>query len=243
MSKIQTKLDSLQPYVVGIRYVQGIAFIDVVFKVGWSVPESTIIQRHINEENVNHYIFFSERDGIGVDELLDFAEKIIELNIEREKKKDLLGKKFKELQKVFIDNPLDKLQQLRFVLTSEASMPEIMNTDIFNDMPEPEQGLIDLKEENEVEEPQVAQPINPKPGIAERYPNKEPEIKEVIEAEDITPKGPPMTQKTHNKPPVELPPKGKIELEVHDLPPEMTQGECNCAPDQYCPKCMDEKGF
>ena len=251
MSKIQSKLESLQPYVVGIRYVEGIPFIDVVFKEGWNVPKSSIIKRHINEENTNHYIFFTEKEGIGVDELLDFAEKIINLNIEREKKHELLKVKVKELQKIFIDNSLTKLKTIKFGFGQEQLIPDVMvSEDIMSELvPEP------------VIQEVVNEPMNPKPGTVERHtpqPTREtgyvdkdgtPILEEVqapIEVEDIT-SNVQQPQKTHNlngSQQVELPPKnGKIELEEHGLPPEMTQGTCNCGPNEACPKCMDEKGY
>ena len=41
---------------------------------------------------------------------------------------------------------------------------------------------------------------------------------------------------------IELPPKGNsIEVEVYELPEEMKEGECDCGPNEACPKCMDKK--
>lgn len=225
MSKIQNKLESLQPYVVGIRYIERIPFIDVIFKEGWNVPKSEIIKRHINEENQNHYIFFSEKEGIGIDEILDFAEKIINLNIEREKKHELLKVKVKDLQKIFTENPLSKLKTIKFTFGQEQLIPDIMeNEEILEQVEE-----IEMKDEIH----QIHKPID-NPTVHE--------IPEIIEAEDITPQ-PRTTLKINDKPKVELPPKGKIELEVHELPKNMTEGTCECGPDEYCPKCMDEKGL
>lgn len=225
MSKIQNKLESLQPYVIGIRYIEGIPFIDVIFKEGWNVPKSEIIKRHINEENQNHYIFFSEKEGIGIDELLDFAEKIIGLNIEREKKHELLKLKVKELQKIFVDNSLSKLKTIKFTFGEEQLIPDIMESDNGLD-------IMDEIEEQPEPEPEYKPIATPKVG----------EIPEIIEAEDITPQ-PKTKLKINDKPRVELPPKGKIEVEVHELPKNMTEGPCKCGPDEYCPKCMDEKGL
>ena len=45
MSKIQERLNTLRPYVIGIRYVQGIQLVDAILKEGWTVPESQLIQK------------------------------------------------------------------------------------------------------------------------------------------------------------------------------------------------------
>jgi hypothetical protein len=91
--------------------------------------------------------------------------------------------------------------------------------------------LLEQIDEPVVEEPKVIPPQKEEP--------KEPEIKENIVVEDITPQT--NTPRMHDN--VELPPKSKIELEVHDLPSEMTEGTCNCGSDEACPKCIDSKGL
>ena len=45
MSNIQKTLDLLQPYVIGIRYVEGTPVIDAVFKDGWTIPEDQKIKK------------------------------------------------------------------------------------------------------------------------------------------------------------------------------------------------------
>jgi hypothetical protein len=218
MSKIQKRLDELQPYVMGIRYAEGIPFIDVVFKDKWKVPKSNTIKEYINEENSNHYVFFSEVEGVGIDELLDFAENIIKLNVEREKKIEFLKKKGEELQELFKKHSLKELYNLKFVIDEEPFITDNFIDDIMD-----ESEVVDEPEERQIEPPQ------------------EPEINEEIPVvEDVTPQ----TNKPimHND--IELPPKtGKIELEVHDIPEDLKEGSCNCGPDEACPKCIDEKGL
>ena len=51
MSKIQEMLDSLQPYVVGIRYLNGIQIVDAVFKEGWNIPNSDVIKKEFVDKN------------------------------------------------------------------------------------------------------------------------------------------------------------------------------------------------
>ena len=108
MSNIQSRLDSLQPYITGIRYVQGHQIVDGVFKTGWTIPESEIVKKEmVNAEN-NSYVFYTEKEGFTFDDLLDYVEDIININIEREKKHDLLKLKVKELQEIFKNTSLRK---------------------------------------------------------------------------------------------------------------------------------------
>ena len=81
MSNIQKTLDSLQPYVIGIRYLEGTPLVDVVFKEGWAVQEDPKIKMMKGNEEMNYYMLFSEVKGIGLDELLGFVDKTIKLNI------------------------------------------------------------------------------------------------------------------------------------------------------------------
>jgi hypothetical protein len=70
MSKIQKTLDSLQPYVIGIRYMEGTPLVDVVFKEGWSVPDEPNIKRIKGDESMNYHMILSDAKGAGLDELL-----------------------------------------------------------------------------------------------------------------------------------------------------------------------------
>lgn len=118
MANIQKTLESLQPYVIGIRYLDGKPLIDVVFKNDWVVTNDPKIKKVKGNDEVNYYMFYSEVNDIGVDELLENVRKIINLNIEHEKKQELLKVKFNELKKLFKENPLEKLKELKFVFNS-----------------------------------------------------------------------------------------------------------------------------
>lgn len=130
MSKIQSKLDSLQPYIVGIRYVQGMQVVDAVFKAGWTVPESDLIRKELVEEENNYYMFYTDKEGITFDDLLEYVEGIITINIEREKKHELLKSKVKELQEIFKKNALSKLETLKFKFNEPELVPSLGDMDI-----------------------------------------------------------------------------------------------------------------
>ena len=116
MSNIQKTLDSLQPYVIGIRYLEGTPLVDAVFKEGWTVPEDPTIKKLKGNDELNYFMIFSETVGIGLDELLDYVAKTIKINEEREKKHELLKVKVNELKEIFKRTPLNKLTNLKFLL-------------------------------------------------------------------------------------------------------------------------------
>lgn len=132
MSSIQKTLDSLQPYVIGIRYLEGLPLIDTVFKEGWTVPDDPKITKVKGDEGMNYYMIYSENKKVGIDELLAFVDKTIKLNLEREKKHDLLRVKVEELKKLFRETPLAKLSRLKFTFTEEDMVPSLneFNLDI-----------------------------------------------------------------------------------------------------------------
>lgn len=141
MSSIQKTLDSLQPYVIGIRYLDGLPLVDTVFKEGWNVPEDPTITKVKGDEGMNYYMIYSEKKGIGIDELLSFVDKTIKLNLEREKKHELLRLKVEELKKLFKDNSLARLTRLKFTFAEEDIVPSL--------------GEFDLNIEEEIETEQI----------------------------------------------------------------------------------------
>lgn len=129
MSNIQKTLDSLQPYVIGIRYLEGTPLVDAVFKEGWTVPEDSKVKKVKGNDEINYYMLFSESSEIGLDDLLDYVKKTINLNIEREKKHDLLKEKVNELKDIFKKNSLDKLKRLKFNFNEEDLVPRLDDFD------------------------------------------------------------------------------------------------------------------
>ncbi len=130
MSNIQKTLDSLQPYVIGIRYLEGTPLVDAVFKEGWTLPDDSKVKKVKGNDEMNYFMLFSEVEGIGLDELLGYVKKTIDINVEREKKHDLLREKVNELKEVFKKNSLDKLKRLKFSFTEEDLVPKLNDFDI-----------------------------------------------------------------------------------------------------------------
>jgi hypothetical protein len=234
MSNLQKALQSLQPFLIGIRYLDSIPVVDAKFKEGWFVPDSKYIKKAKSEGESNHYIFYSETEGIGLDELLEFLQTTINANIEREKKIELLKIKVVELKEVFNNNPLFKLEHIKFCFDEQDLVPEL------NDLKISEE---DFKPENkELEKTQ------PEKQIVEQFPKKEEEYadnpemsdeeKEILAEDERAAnfkKWKENNAKKTKASKIELPPK-KIMAEV-----EAIDGNCNCGPEEACPKCIDKK--
>lgn len=126
---IQKRIDALQPHVVGIRLANGFMVVDAVFNGGWKVPSSDVIESVKSNEDERYYMFYSEKEGIEVDDILNFVGQVIDMNIEREKKYELLKVKTEELKDLFKKNSLSKLENMKFVLGGESLIPESMPED------------------------------------------------------------------------------------------------------------------
>lgn len=211
MSKIQEKLNSLRPHVIGIRYVQGVQLVDAILKEGWMVPESKFIQVERVEGEDNYYMFFSDREDVDIDDLLDYVQEIINLNVEREKKFELLKLKVDELKKIFKDNTLTKLQRLKFTFNDPDVLPSLMDMDTITE--------------------EYGEPVK-----IEEEPKKESKKTEEVKTTNKQTKQ--TAQVTIKNNDIELPPKGeKIELEEFSEPTVV----CKCGPDEVCPVCESEK--
>lgn len=234
MANIQKTLDALQPYVIGIRYLDGLPLIDAVFKDGWTVPDSDVIKRIKGNEDLNYYMIFSEQEGIGLDELLEYVDVTIKANIEREKKHELLKEKVNELKELFKKTSLIKLKRLDFCFKDEDLMPELNEFNLDDSVIEPAK--------NEYISPGV--PLIEHDNIqVELIPEPESEDAE-IEAEEKRAENFRKIQETNKlngqlnnvKTKVELPPRKSYANDV-----DVMDEECDCGPDEACNKCIMNK--
>ncbi len=209
---IEKRIKSLHPYVIQMRFPNDTAVVDVVFKDGWGVPTSKIIKAIRGEDkSVNYYMFYTEDEDSGLDDVLNYIEQVININLEREKKYELLKIKTEELKELFRKNPLAKLVDMKFVLGGETLVPDIMPDDF------------DVQIDEVIETPET---INEEK-IVENVNVPSPEIKHTRAPR----------KNTNNTQKIELPPKGKIELEEH-LEPKLV---CRCSDEEICPVCAEEK--
>lgn len=227
MGDLQKTLDSLQPYVIGIRYVDGTPVVDVVYKEGWTLPESNIVKKAKGNEEMNYYMLFSEKDGIGLDELLEYVDITIKVNVEKEKKHELLKVKVNELKELFKKTSLTKLQRLQFTYNDEDLTPSINELDIEEPIEEesilPEIPTIENTSIESIPEPMTDEDreILEEERRAENYKRFQENKKTSTQLEQI-------------KNRVELPPK-KISERLNDI--------CECGPDEACNVCIDKKSL
>lgn len=212
---IQKRIDSLQPYVAQIRFVNGMTVVDVFFKEGWKVPTSKVVEAAKGEDDDRYYMFYSEREDVTLDDILDYIEQVININIEREKKYELLKVKTEELKELFKKNSLSKLQNMKFVLGGEKLVPDAMPADFDDDIT-----MDDIDDEPEMEAP-IEEEVDMSGASNVKAEMTETGVKAKVGNQDI-----------------ELPPKGeKIELTEYEEPTVV----CKCGPDDVCPACVDEK--
>lgn len=245
MANIQKTLDSLQPYVIGIRYLEGTPLVDAVFKEGWTVPEEPNIKRIKGNEEMNYFMIFSETNGIGLDELLGYVERTIKLNQEREKKHELLKAKVNELKEIFKKNSLGKLTRLKFSFAEEELVPNLNDFDVDDLIPEYDNEPVEETIEEINEQIPEAQPTNLPYLDADGNPIElTEEEREMLEEEARAERNRQLMSKKKNNPisnaarNVELPPKKKMEMALTEINYET---DCDCGPGEACGKCIDKK--
>ncbi len=249
MSNMQNTLDSLQPYVISIRYLKGVPLVDVVLNDGWTVIEDPLIKRIKGDEALNYFMIFSEEPNIGLDELLTYVDKTIKANLDREKKHELLKTKVNELKEIFKRNSLTKLHKLKFTFGEDEEFnTNISDVDLTETVIEPKTTpKIETPIEEDVEE--SALPTNPITYLDE---NKHPielseEDKEILAEEARAERNRKAIEakkiNTSNKPTpvkVELPPRRKTEMVTSQ---SQYNTDCDCDPNNACEKCIDSKGY
>jgi hypothetical protein len=250
MANIQKVLDALQPYVIGIRYLDGLVAVDTVFKEGWVVPDDKLVKKQKGpDETINYYMLFSDSPNVGLDEILAYVDKTIKLNLEKEKKYDLLRAKVDELKILFSKNTFVKLQKLKFTFDEEL-VPNIneFNLDIEDDYEEEE-----LPRNGIIPEPYVEEYVEPIPAQPQTYldENRNPlpltdEDREMLEEEARAERNRLAIKNKKANPPkktnVELPPR-KMPKEAYIPEPVSSGGYCDCGPNEACSKCMDSKDY
>ena len=250
MANLQQTLDALQPYVIGIRYVDKVPVVDAVFKDGWTLPESKTVNKAKGNDEINYYMIYSEKEGIGLDELLGYVDLVIKANIEREKKHELLKERVNELKELFKRNSLTKLNRLKFSFTEDELLPEINDFDISDTS-------LDTPEINEVKP--IANDVIESTPEQELIPVQEPTLQQVP-TEELSEEELEMLEEERRaenfrkvqearkqngqlknlSSKVELPPKKKILQSTID---ETYDAECECGPEEACSKCIDRKGY
>lgn len=120
--KIDDKIKPLRPYILSIRYKDEMAIIDVKLKENWKVPSTRkgLIGVQPYAQYPGTYMFHSDGDNIGVDDIIDYIEEVVKINIERERKLELLSTKRNELAAFFQKHSFDELKRMVFIIEPEV---------------------------------------------------------------------------------------------------------------------------
>lgn len=256
MGNLQETLNSLQPYVSSISYVSNKQVVVAKFNNGWILPDSKLVTKVKSAEDSESYFIYSEVEGIGLDEILDYIRVVINVNLEREKKHMLLKDKIEELKALFKKNTLAQLTKLRFVLTDDMIIPKTEDIELHDiDIDEPEMPVT-LPPVQRLPKPEVIQ--QPPEPIAELEPVYEPEPQvlpenmteeelEILEEERRAENY--RLYKQNNPQPVRQPKsQTKNTVKKHqrvELPPRQMAfaSDCDCGENEACEKCIDSKGY
>jgi hypothetical protein len=131
MSNINKRVKELEPHVLSIRFTNNITVIDCAFKDGWAMPKSDVVGSETTAEKPNYYMLYPLNEDVGIDEMLDYVNYIIKVNIEREMKIQLLQVKINELKTLFTKSSLEKCKTITFQFKTDlnTNVDETINLD------------------------------------------------------------------------------------------------------------------
>jgi hypothetical protein len=125
---LSIQFDPIIQYLHQIRKVEEFIVIDIHFPSSWRIPKKFVIEdRFVNlgtiDDNLVGMSFVSELDEGSLTLTQNNIIGIINFNLEREQKENLLEQKINELKSIFEKQSLDNLKSLKFDLknTSEVT--------------------------------------------------------------------------------------------------------------------------
>lgn len=105
----------MKPYVKGLRFINdAIPLVDVSFDESWEIIPSDRFLYKKSKKDGTYYMIYSEAEGVGFDDIVEYIKSIIKFNIEKEEKKTLYDKKIVELTSLFNESSLSELDSLEF---------------------------------------------------------------------------------------------------------------------------------
>jgi len=114
---ITTRIEPLLPYLSEIKFSDNLLLIGGLFYPKWIVNQkkNSPVKTHKtgnDEQGKVIYHFYTEKNKLDIDGLLDYFEEVVNENLDRERKEDLFKKKMEELKVVFKTNTLTDLENL-----------------------------------------------------------------------------------------------------------------------------------
>ena len=127
---IQERLNKLQPFITGIRYMEGFPILDVKFQDKWGMPKHEKIKYDVVKGT--SLMFYCEDKNIGIDELLDHVEYIINHNREKQAKTEFLERVAIELQELMKGKLLELNEKLKTTKLSDLEQVKFNICEIDN---------------------------------------------------------------------------------------------------------------
>jgi hypothetical protein len=237
---LQKTLDSLQPYVIGIRYLENIVVLDCMLKDGWVIPESKTIEKRKVNESENYYILHGKEFGVTLDDLINYIKTIISLNKEREDKQKLYKEMVEKLKFTFKNNSLENLARLKFVFNEPSDELE-MDDLVMDDLDAP---LAVEQIQEPITQP-ITQPVDDRLIVNDNPVTLTYEEQEILEEEERGKRNLAILNRKKeisNNQPLKA---ATIVKQQIELPPQqMRQSSvCNCVDGEACEKCIDSQDY
>jgi len=111
------ELEKLKDYIKEIKFLKENILFTISIKNSWFIPESEgiIVIREdnsdLNEMNKKTVFFYSEKES-KIESSVEYIKKLINDNIEKEKKDELLQQTIEKLKQTFQNSDLQKLTEL-----------------------------------------------------------------------------------------------------------------------------------
>jgi len=123
------EFEGLFPYLISVRKLKTYLSFDIEFPETWKLPkkyvnEERVVENGKQKDGVRNFSFVSEFDERSVDELISNIKSIIHYNKEREEKERLFENKVNELKKIFENQNLQNLQELKFEMSSRIKLDD-----------------------------------------------------------------------------------------------------------------------
>lgn len=114
---LQEKIDKISKYFKSLEINNGVLILKVQFPSKWGVfsSDDEKIKVAKSEEIANEWFYYGDYGVISFDDMVDFVQNTINVNLSAEEKLTLLNEKFDELKTIFANEPLENLKNLRFV--------------------------------------------------------------------------------------------------------------------------------
>lgn len=116
---MKKRIEKIQEYFVGIEITNNTTIIRITYPSKWGVfPNKTnTIQVAKSDEQENLWFYYADYEIVAVDEIFDLIDDTIKMNLDAQKKIELLHEKFEELKNLFASNSLETLETLYFAFS------------------------------------------------------------------------------------------------------------------------------